>query len=147
VFRDPVDKVAEKVDLYRRTLKEAGKTEADSDLGLLRIAYVAETDAAAREALPHVTKTHRTWHHLHFGSESVRGGVVSSDPVEHEPSPEEAWERLIIGGPERCIRQIQALEAVGVDLLLMNMNFGNMTHPEAMRSLRLFGREVLPAFR
>jgi len=29
----------------------------------------------------------------------------------------------------------------------MNMNFGNMTHPEAMRSLRLFGREVLPAFR
>src|SRR5437870_4841395 len=146
VFRDPVDKVAEKVDLYRRTLKEAGKTEADSDLGLLRIAYVAETDAAAREALPHVTKTHRTWHHLHFGSESVRGGVVSSDPVEHEPSPEEAWERLIIGGPERCIRQIQALEAVGVDLLLMNMNFGNMTHPEAMRSLRLFGREVLPAF-
>ena len=146
VFRDPVDKVAEKVDLYRRTLKEAGKTEADSDLGLLRIAYVAETDAAAREALPHVTKTHRTWHHLHFGSESVRGGVVSSDPVEHEPSSEEAWERLIIGGPERCIRQIQALEAVGVDLLLMNMNFGNMTHPEAMRSLRLFGREVLPAF-
>jgi len=27
------------------------------------------------------------------------------------------------------------------------MNFGNMTHPEAMRSLRLFGQEVLPAFR
>src|SRR5207244_3694796 len=72
-------------------------------------------------------------------------GVVH---LRHRPwSPEEAWERLIIGGPERCIRQIQALEAVGVDLLLMNMNFGNMTHPEAMRSLRLFGREVLPAFK
>jgi len=40
-----------------------------------------------------------------------------------------------------------ALQAVGVNLLLLNMNFGNMTHPEAMRSLRLFGQEVLPAFR
>jgi alkanesulfonate monooxygenase SsuD/methylene tetrahydromethanopterin reductase-like flavin-dependent oxidoreductase (luciferase family) len=90
VFRDPLDRVAEKVELYRSTLKEAGKTEGASDLGVLRIAYVAETDAAAREALPHVTKTHRTWHHLHFGSESVRGGVVSSDPVEHEPSLDEA---------------------------------------------------------
>jgi alkanesulfonate monooxygenase SsuD/methylene tetrahydromethanopterin reductase-like flavin-dependent oxidoreductase (luciferase family) len=99
------------------------------------------------EALAHVTKTHRTWHHLHFGSESVRGGVVRSDAVDHEPSPEEAWERLIIGSPERCIRQIQALEAVGVDLLLLNMNFGNLSHREAMRSLRLFGQEVLPAFR
>jgi hypothetical protein len=49
--------------------------------------------------------------------------------------------------PERCIRQIRALEAVGVDLLLLNMNFGNMTHREAMRSLRLFVQEVLPAFR
>jgi alkanesulfonate monooxygenase SsuD/methylene tetrahydromethanopterin reductase-like flavin-dependent oxidoreductase (luciferase family) len=147
VFRDPVDKVAEKVELYRRVLKDAGKTEDDTDLGILRIAYVAETDTAAREALPHVTKTHRSWHHLHFGSERITGGVVSADPVDHEPSPEKAWERLIIGSPARCIRQIRALEAVGVKLLLMNMNFGDMTHREAMRSLRLFGQEVLPAFR
>jgi len=27
------------------------------------------------------------------------------------------------------------------------MNFGNMSHGEAMHSLRLFGQEVLPAFR
>jgi len=31
-------------------------------------------------------------------------------------------------------------------VLLLNMNFGNMTHAEAMLSLRLFGTEVLPAF-
>lgn len=147
VFRDPVDKIADKVELYRQILKDAGKTEADTDLGILRIAHVAESDGAARQALPHITKSHRTWHHLHFGTESVSRGVVSSEPVEHEPSPEEAWDRLIIGSPERCIRQIRALEAVGVKLLLLNMNFGNMTHAEAMRSLTLFGREVLPAFR
>jgi flavin-dependent trigonelline monooxygenase, oxygenase component len=147
VFRDPIDKVAEKIDLYRRALKEAGKSEAEIDLGILRIAYIADTDAEAREVLPHVVKSHRTWHHLHFGTERIAHGVVSADPVEHEPSPEEAYERLIIGSPDRCIRQIQALEAVGVKLLLLNMNFGNMTHREAMRSLRLFGQEVLPAFR
>jgi len=147
VFRDPVDKVAEKVKLYRQVLEDAGKTEADTDLGILRIAYVAETDAEAREALPHVVKSHRTWHHLHFGTESVSGGVVSSAAVEHEPSPEEAYERLVIGSPDRCIRQIRALQEVGVNLLLFNMNFGEMTHAEAMRSLRLFGKEVLPAFR
>ena len=115
VFRDPVDKVAEKVDLYRRILAEAGKTAKDTQLGILRVAYVGETDAAAREALPHVARSHRTWHHLHYGTEHISGGVVSSAPVEHEPSPEEAWERLVIGGPERCIRQIRALEAAGVE--------------------------------
>src|SRR5262249_53342265 len=85
VCRDPGDKIGEKGELYRRTLKEAGKSEADSDLGLLRIAYVAETDTAAREALAHVTKTHRTWNHLPFGSESGPGGGASSDPGGHEP--------------------------------------------------------------
>ena len=39
------------------------------------------------------------------------------------------------------------LEDIGVELLLLNMNFGTMTHAEAMLSLRLFGTEVLPAFR
>jgi hypothetical protein len=34
------------------------------------------------------------------------------------------------------------LEDIGVELLLLNMNFGNMTHAEAMLSLRLFGTEV-----
>ena len=29
----------------------------------------------------------------------------------------------------------------------LNMNFGTMRHGEAMRSLRLFGTEVMPAFR
>src|SRR5262245_32632716 len=90
-------------------------------------------------------RDHRTWHHLHYGTESISHGVVSSAPVEQEPSLDEAWERLIIGSPARCIRQIQSLEAVGVRLLLLN--FGNMTHQEAMRSLRLFGRDILPAFR
>ena len=146
LFRDPIERVAERLLAYRETLAAAGKTASDSQMGVLRIAYVAESDAAAREVVPHVVTNHRTWHHLHFGTERVAGGIVGTDPVENEPSPEEMFERLIIGGPERCIEQVRALQAVGVELLLLNMNFGKMTHREAMRSLRLFGAEVMPAF-
>ena len=50
-------------------------------------------------------------------------------------------------GPGRCIKPVRALQAVGVELLLLNMNFGKMTHREAMRSLPLFGTEVMPPFK
>lgn len=146
LFRDPIERVAERLRDYRQMLAEAGKSPADSQMGVLRIAHVAENDATAREVVPHVVKNHRTWHHLHFGTERVAGGIVGTDPVENEPSPEEMFERLIIGSPDRCIKQIRALQEVGVELLLLNMNFGKITHREAMRSLRLFGAEVMPAF-
>jgi alkanesulfonate monooxygenase SsuD/methylene tetrahydromethanopterin reductase-like flavin-dependent oxidoreductase (luciferase family) len=147
VFRDPVPKVAEKIDTYRKALAAAGKKEREVQLGILRIAYVAETDAAARGVVPHIMKNHRTWHHLHYGTERISGGVVAADDAPNEPTESEAFERLIVGSPRRCIQQVKALADVGVELLLLNMNFGNMTHAEAMRSLRLFGTEVLPAFR
>ena len=47
----------------------------------------------------------------------------------------------------RAVVAATRLEDIGVELLPLNMNFGNMTHAEAMLSLRLFGTEVLPAFR
>ena len=47
----------------------------------------------------------------------------------------------------RAVAAATRLEDIGVELLLLNMNFGNMTHAEAMLSLRLFGTEVLLAFR
>ena len=44
----------------------------------------------------------------------------------------------------RAVAAATRLEDIGVELLLLKMNFGNMTHAEAMLSLRLFGTEVLP---
>ena len=42
----------------------------------------------------------------------------------------------------RAVVAATRLEDIGVELLPLNMNFGNMTHAEAMLSLRLFGTEV-----
>ncbi len=52
-----------------------------------------------------------------------------------------------IGDPERCIRIIELYEAAGVDQLICFMQAGRIPHEKIMRSIALFGEQVIPHFR
>lgn len=52
-----------------------------------------------------------------------------------------------IGNPETCIRIIEQYEAAGVDQILCLMQAGRIPHDKIMRSIELFGKEVIPHFR
>jgi alkanesulfonate monooxygenase SsuD/methylene tetrahydromethanopterin reductase-like flavin-dependent oxidoreductase (luciferase family) len=54
---------------------------------------------------------------------------------------------LLVGDPDRCIELAKQYEAIGVDRLLLFVQYADMPHEHTMDSLRLFGSEVLPAFR
>jgi hypothetical protein len=71
---------------------------------------------------------------------SLPSGPRLSSYTKRDPFPRELPD-------SRAVAAATRLEDIGVEVLLLNMNFGNMTHAEAMLSLRLFGTEVLPAFR
>jgi alkanesulfonate monooxygenase SsuD/methylene tetrahydromethanopterin reductase-like flavin-dependent oxidoreductase (luciferase family) len=60
---------------------------------------------------------------------------------------EQAGEGLALGGPERVLRALKRWEAVGVDRVNFLLNT-NEVIPQAdvLASLRLFAREVMPAF-
>jgi alkanesulfonate monooxygenase SsuD/methylene tetrahydromethanopterin reductase-like flavin-dependent oxidoreductase (luciferase family) len=55
---------------------------------------------------------------------------------------------IIIGGdPDSCIRGVQLYEQAGVDQVMMIMQTETIPHEKAMRSIELFGKHVIPAFR
>ena len=54
---------------------------------------------------------------------------------------------ILVGDPDRCIELAKQYEAIGVDRLLLFVQYKDMPHEHTMDSLRLFGSEVLPAFR
>jgi alkanesulfonate monooxygenase SsuD/methylene tetrahydromethanopterin reductase-like flavin-dependent oxidoreductase (luciferase family) len=59
------------------------------------------------------------------------------------------WERgiIIAGNPESCIKTVQQYIDAGVNQVLMIMQTETIPHERVMRSLELFGKQVIPAFR
>ena len=51
-----------------------------------------------------------------------------------------------IGDPDSCIASLEQYEALGVEGFMCSMQQGPTTHEEAMTTLRLFGKYVIPHF-
>src|SRR5262249_35850575 len=59
--------------------------------------------------------------------------------------PETLRDTLMFGTPEEVVARIRHYERLGVDHYCYGASFG-LPHDVAMRSLELFGREVMPQF-
>ena len=57
-----------------------------------------------------------------------------------------AEHRAIIGSPEQCIARIKNLEQQGIGYFVCNFFFGDMAHEKVIQSMKLFAKEVMPAF-
>jgi alkanesulfonate monooxygenase SsuD/methylene tetrahydromethanopterin reductase-like flavin-dependent oxidoreductase (luciferase family) len=54
---------------------------------------------------------------------------------------------IIAGDPEHCIKGVQLYEEAGVDQVILIMQTETMPHETVMKSMEMFGRYVIPAFR
>ncbi len=54
---------------------------------------------------------------------------------------------VCVGDPNRCISIIKQWEELGVDQIMCLVQAGRITHHQAMESIRLFGKYVIPYFR
>jgi alkanesulfonate monooxygenase SsuD/methylene tetrahydromethanopterin reductase-like flavin-dependent oxidoreductase (luciferase family) len=70
------------------------------------------------------------------------------------PSGEYNWEMMLATGrnnygiPDQCIQNIlNAAKNYYFDTLTTTFNFGGIPHNEIVKSMRLFAKEVMPAFR
>jgi alkanesulfonate monooxygenase SsuD/methylene tetrahydromethanopterin reductase-like flavin-dependent oxidoreductase (luciferase family) len=55
---------------------------------------------------------------------------------------------IVVGGdPESCIRGLKLYEESGVDQVLIQPDWGGITHEQIMETYRLFGEYVIPHFR
>ena len=134
----------EHVELHRRIWREtrgAHTPEPKAGLGLFIVC--GETDAAARAV---ATRAYKKWHasfhylyHLHG-----RSPVWGERPNDFGMVEQEL--RGVAGTPDTVRRFIEKRVAeAGVNYVTGQFVFGDMTRAEALGSIELFGREVLPA--
>jgi alkanesulfonate monooxygenase SsuD/methylene tetrahydromethanopterin reductase-like flavin-dependent oxidoreductase (luciferase family) len=130
---------------YRETRTQKGFYQDGTLAGVSRHIVVADTDEAAlaiaRRAYPRWRQSFR-WLFNRHGTEPRVIGIY--------PETFDALIALnngIAGSPETVRRFIAAeIEANNCNYFVPQMVFGDMTLPEALRSIELFGKEVMPAF-
>jgi alkanesulfonate monooxygenase SsuD/methylene tetrahydromethanopterin reductase-like flavin-dependent oxidoreductase (luciferase family) len=145
----PAAAVREHVDAYRRTWEvhrhDPGRLNGHvtaPKVGILRQVVVAETD---EEALAAARAAHGAWYrsitklwHDH-GDHNVDGLFAWETATQHET--------VIFGSPARVREQMGRLvEASGCNYVICSFAWGTLPHQQTLRSLRLFARDVMPAF-
>jgi alkanesulfonate monooxygenase SsuD/methylene tetrahydromethanopterin reductase-like flavin-dependent oxidoreductase (luciferase family) len=86
---------------------------------------------------------------LRGGRERVEGGRAIAVPYDNEPSTEELLSQyFVIGTPKQCIAKIEAIrEAMGIDHFNASCWFGDLAQEKVLRSMEMFAKEVMPAFK
>ncbi len=125
------------LDAYRAGYRAAGYAPAAERVAIARMVYVGDDDErAVAEAGPSIQRFYKS----------------SKNAVPGEPAPPAAELiarlHLIVGGPERCAREIAAFrEATGLTHLSVQPVWEGLPHALSMASLRRFGEEVIPRLR
>jgi alkanesulfonate monooxygenase SsuD/methylene tetrahydromethanopterin reductase-like flavin-dependent oxidoreductase (luciferase family) len=111
-------------------------------VGILRQVVVADTDdEALRVTRPAYADWYRSitklWHD--HNDHSVDGLFTWETALENET--------LLVGSPARVREQMGRLvEASGCNYVICSFVWGTLPHQQALRSLHLFAKEVMPAF-
>jgi luciferase family oxidoreductase group 1 len=140
-FGVPLERMGEFRRQFDRLVTEV-KPPRVPQVGVQRAVYVTDSVADARWNM-RVTLSLRN----HY--ERVDRGRAVPVPSPKEPDTDDLLDRfLVIGTPDTVIRQIRRVqETVGISHFNCSFWFGDIEHPRIMRSMELFAREVLPAFR
>ena len=86
---------------------------------------------------------------LRHGREQVENGRAIPVPYENEPTQEELLSQyFVIGTPKQCVAKIEAIrEAMGISHFNASCWFGDIPQDKVLRSMELFAKEVIPAFK
>jgi probable F420-dependent oxidoreductase len=134
-----LDELARCVRLYRDARRDAGH-DRDGDIALMRYLFVARNAAQARAVAgaPFI----RAFEHTYF---------KWPHPVVKRPPGDLTIERLaedriILGDPESCLRQLERFrDELGLSHLICRLSVAGIPADAARESVDLFTREIMPA--
>lgn len=82
------------------------------------------------------------------GEADLGGGGVSRAQLGDLPANLLAQRGVIVAGdPENCIKGVNRHQEIGADQTLLIMQSDQISHEKVKRSIELFGKEVIPAFK
>lgn len=125
------------VDLFHQLLKDGGKPSLP--IGVHSPGHIADSDQQARDDL------WPAWREMRNRIGAERGWPPTSrDEFEREAESGS----LYVGSPQTVATRIAAtVRALGVDRFDMKYSAGTLAHDKMMRSIELYGREVMPRVR
>jgi len=128
--------------LYREEVGHSGKRVESIEVPLMREVYVAPSVREAQaDAFPALAAKYDRY--VVWGQQRAMGASGRlSLPVE-----DLARDRFIIGDPAYCIEEIHRYrQHLSVTHLILRSQWPGLPHELTIRSLRLFGERVIPAF-
>ncbi len=147
------DIAVERIGWYRDALTRSGRRIEDHEICCVYHAHFrAEDDDARLEAAVHTAMSE----YATAGLEATRR---PADPVAYKGYEQrDAGQRkftfesyfpgrVLMGGPDQAIERIKVLADIGITQIGMLVDFGSLPQEEIMRSLEIFGKEVLPRVR
>jgi len=153
-YAGSIQKVRDMVRAYRQAWREAGHPPGTEQVQSSLHCYVAETHEEAVEgARPRVERyievfseavsswsTHQSSQYANYGKmvESIAKTTIESMLEDRQ---------ALIGTPEEVVEQLEYhLDVFGDFEPSMQINFGGIGDPEALRTLELFASRVMPKF-
>jgi alkanesulfonate monooxygenase SsuD/methylene tetrahydromethanopterin reductase-like flavin-dependent oxidoreductase (luciferase family) len=163
----PVVAVTERVRAYRRALTGARPVGArvNDQTSVFTVVHCADTQQAAVANLG----TQAAVDYLTYAFKVFSGGLEKEarSGAPWRPDPElgrayplvgrmlrgdvtydelDAEDMVIVGGVAKCVEKLERYADTGVDRVLCLMQFGRIPHAAVLRSIELFGAQVIPRF-
>ena len=132
--------IQRQMEIYRKALDKAGKPFPD-ELPMRRELFVARTrEEALRICGPYIEKKYAAYHSWGQDRQMPEGDNDLGGDFE-----DLLGDRFLIGSPDEVAEQILALqESIGINHLIMSIEWGGMPHGLILETLQLIAEEVMP---
>jgi len=138
-----IQMIRDMINIYNYAAMETGGNPNGNQHILLREVYIAEDRKRAKEEGDRLLISRYKFFSSLGVKLSVRGKQIESfdDPLFDYL----VEDRFIIGDPKDCIREIKRYrDELGINYMICLLVFHEATHKAIMRSIELFGKEVMP---
>jgi luciferase family oxidoreductase group 1 len=147
-FGVPIERLRE----FRKSLDAMdipAATRAKIRVSTQRPVYVTTDENELPEIVEQARWNMRVTLSLRQGLERVEKGHAIAVPFANEPSTADLLEKyFVVGTPKQCVERLKDLKAaMGIDHFNASFWFGDLSRERVLRSMELFAKEVMPAFR
>ena len=133
----------DQVGAFQRGKAALGAAGRDLTLSLSRVAFIATDEADRQAKIQTAYEYYSRFDNVFTGPGIVENGMIA--PLPRKQTIDELAESLLICTPSEMIDKLAPYAEVGVDRVILNMDFG-ASQAETLNSIQRFAEDVMPHF-
>ncbi|MEL7279076.1 MAG: LLM class flavin-dependent oxidoreductase [Pseudomonadota bacterium] len=133
----------DQVGAFTRAKEEMGDDGRDLTLSLSRVSFVTTSEADRQSKLSTAEHYYSKFDNVFTGPGLIDRGMVR--PLRRTQTREELESNLLICSPQEMIDQLGPYAEMGIDRVILSMNFG-AAQSETLESIERFAEEIMPHF-